>query len=513
MGLGRGAVVLPGQPDPPAAADWPRVLVDKVDKAVTDELHGHWLHRRPVVVELAMDAAELRAPEVEHREPWELDPTFEFTRERLQFVVWANNYDCRADGEPIWWWDRKAARVGPTDLAIDGGPHQPMAGVVHRESVELGRLTAVGDASPSADLAPDQLAAVSHVVGPARVIAPAGSGKTRILTERLRHLVRDRHVEPETVLAVAYNKRAADELVERTADLPGAHIRTVNALGLAICNARRRRETIDEREVRRIVDGLVEVRRAQNTDPLAPYLEALSAIRLGLVAPDAVEAAFPDADGVAAAFPRYCAVLDDRGWLDFDHQVYEAVRVLLRDPAARARAQGMARHLLVDEFQDLKPAELLLLRLIAAPGYDVFGVGDDDQVIYGYAGADPEFLVHFERYFPGASHHTLEVNYRCPPAVVAAARRLLSYNDVRIDKATRAAPGREEGDGEFVLRPGGAAAAVEQVGRWLDGGAGAQPHEVAVLARVNAALLPVQVTLSEQGIPVAAPLDERILTR
>jgi DNA helicase-2/ATP-dependent DNA helicase PcrA len=490
------------------------VRVDKVDKAVADELHDHWLHRRPVVVELAMDAAELRTPEVEDREPWALDPTFEFTRERLQFLVWANNYDGRAEGEPIWWWDRKAARIGTTDLPVDGGPHQPLAGVVHRESVDLGRLTLVGDAPPSADLAPDQLAAVSHIVGPARVIAPAGSGKTRILTERLRHLIRDRHVEPETVLAVAYNKRAADELVERTTDLPGAHIRTVNALGLAICNASGRRETIDEREVRRIVDGLVEVRRAQNTDPLAPYLEALSAIRLGLTDPDAVEAAFPDAEGVAAAFPRYCAILDDHGWLDFDHQVYEAIRVLLRDPAIRGRFQGMARHLLVDEFQDLKPAELLLLRLIAAPGYDVFGVGDDDQVIYGYAGADPEFLVHFERYFPGASPHALEVNYRCPPAVVDAVRHLLSYNDVRIDKATRAAPGREGREGELVLRHGGAEAAVAQVDRWLgDGGADAAPSDIAVLARVNAALLPVQVTLSERGVPVAAPLDERILTR
>ena len=73
-----------------------------------------------------------------------------------------------------------------------------------------------------------------------------------------------------------------------------------------------------------------------------------------------------------------------------------------------------AGRLLVDEFQDLTPAHLLLIRLLAAPGYDCFGVGDDDQVIYGYSGATPEFLIDFPRYFPGAAHHPLEVDCRCP---------------------------------------------------------------------------------------------------
>ncbi|MBW3659993.1 MAG: UvrD-helicase domain-containing protein, partial [Actinobacteria bacterium] len=80
---------------------------------------------------------------------------------------------------------------------------------VHRESVALGKLTPHGDAAPTDDLAPDQLAAVTHTSGPARVIAPAGSGKTRVLTARLRHLLRDRRYEPDIVTAVAYNTRAA----------------------------------------------------------------------------------------------------------------------------------------------------------------------------------------------------------------------------------------------------------------------------------------------------------------
>jgi DNA helicase II / ATP-dependent DNA helicase PcrA len=91
-------------------------------------------------------------------------------------------------------------------------------------------------------------------------------------------------------------------------------------------------------------------------------------------------------------------------------------------------------HLLVDEFQDLTPAFLLLVRLVAGPSQQVFGVGDDDQTIYSYAGATPDHLVDFDRWFPGAAHHALEVNYRCPPGVVDAVTRLLSHNRHRVDK-------------------------------------------------------------------------------
>ena len=154
-------------------------------------------------------------------------------------------------------------------------------------------------------------------------------------------------------------------------------------------------------------------------------------------------------------------------------------------PDVRRAFQREARHLLVDEFQDLTPAQLLLLRLVAAPAYDVFGVGDDDQVIYGYAGADPEFLINYDRYFPGGTHHALATNYRCPEPVVAATRNLLSYNRRRIDKEIVAAksgstptPSRCTVDRD--RRPERLAhAAVERVTAWLE--AGAQPHEIAVL--------------------------------
>src|SRR5262249_57971390 len=124
--------------------------------------------------------------------------------------------------------------------------------------------------------------------------------------------------------------------------------------------------------------------------------------------------------------------LRERDAADFDEQVTAAIERLLADPAFRRRSQRFARVLLVDEFQDLTPAHMLLIRLLSGPAGAVFGVGDDDQTIYGYAGATPRWLVDFHRWFPGSADHALEVNYRCPAPGVDAATHLLRPNSPRV---------------------------------------------------------------------------------
>ncbi|HYX44691.1 MAG TPA: ATP-dependent DNA helicase UvrD2 [Acidimicrobiales bacterium] len=542
--LGRGLVVAPGGEVPPGWEGVERARVD--DAALADPgpalsvLHPAWAGRRRVVVELAVDAAELRRPESERRPAHQLDPSFEFRRERLHFLVWANNYDGRTPAQPPVWWhgvravrDRGAAEGGPADVVLpdgrpawcDGGPRQPVAvpePVVHRDSIDAGFLTPATDRPPTAPLAPDQLAAVTHPGGPARILAPAGSGKTRVLTERLRHLVADRNHEAELLTAVAYNVKAADELRERTADLAGLRgpnavvgptIRTLNSFGLAICTMVSAPRVIEEREARSLLETVVKVRRRTNADPLAPYLDALSLTRLGLVDPEEAEARIPDAAGVAAAFPTWRALLAERNLVDFDEQIYRALSSCLADPHLRARARATARTLLVDEFQDLTPAHVLLLRLVAGPAASVFGVGDDDQVIYGYAGADPGFLIDFPRYFPAAATYQLSVNYRCPPAVVSAVGRLLGYNRRRVAKSIAARPGRDEVDGELAVERVSdlAPAARERVVAWL--AEGVPLAHVAVLARVNSVLLPVQVLLTEAGVGCTRAVGPEVLSR
>jgi DNA helicase II / ATP-dependent DNA helicase PcrA len=578
IALGRGAVVDPGAPTPDGFAGAPRVRIDDDVLATPDHLaaflHERWLRRERVLIELAVDTDALRQPEVTPLAPHQVPDDHTFARERLQFLTWANTYDLRG-GAPRWWHGILASRrtaagaAGPVgDIVlpdgrpawVDGGPRGPLERrltgaddlpLVHRESIGLGRLTELGDAAPVAALAPDQYAAVTHRAGAARIIAPAGSGKTRVLTARLRHLLRDRGVEPQLVTAVAYNTRAAAEMRERTRDLD-ASIRTLHSLALWIGNLDERREVIDEREVRSLLDRMVTTAKIPNQDPFQPYLEALSEVRLALRDPAEVEAARGDVDGFAELFDRYREELARRRVVDFDEQIYRAIELLLTRPDLRGTAQRAGTHLLVDEFQDLTPAFLLLVRLVAGPSMQVFAVGDDDQTIYSYAGATPRYLVDFDRWFPGAADHPLEVNYRCPPAVVDSAVSLLSHNRTRVPKTIRAgqaddragptddragqADDRVEPDddrgGQLADRGGQpddrggqpadrstltvaagemAGTAVTAIAAAID--AGAAPAQLAVLARVNSALLPVQVALTDAGVAHTGPLDTAVLGR
>jgi DNA helicase-2/ATP-dependent DNA helicase PcrA len=520
--LGRSVVVAPGQEPPPAWQGCRRA------EGGTDELEQAWRDRTPLVVEVGDDPAP---DEVEQGPVWSLAPSFSFPGERRAQATFANAVDAR-HGRARWYLADEAVRLGagaggPADVVLadgtpafcDGGPLEwrgPIGGaaVVPRLALLAGSLVPFGVNATDAALAPDQRAAVLHPGAAARIIAPAGSGKTRVLTERARHLLRRWHLPGRAITLVAYNKRAADEMRERTPDLPDLQVRTLNALGLSLLTRSAPLTTVDESEVRRILDTLVDLPRRANTDPAVAWIEALSAVRLGLQAPAEVEGEFGgDVDGLPEVFDRYRRLLAERRLVDFDEQVYRAIEVLLTDPAARRSARSACRALLVDEFQDLTPAHLLLIRLLAGPEGAVFGVGDDDQTIYGYSGASPEWLIDFRRFFPGAGEHPLQVNYRCPVTVVEAARTLLTHNHRRVPKRILPAPGRARGENELeVLTSDDAlAATVDRVAGLVS--SGAAPGDIAVLTRVNASLAPVQVALVHRRVPVRPAVDVSYLSR
>jgi DNA helicase-2/ATP-dependent DNA helicase PcrA len=538
--LGRGIVVRPGAPVPTGLGDAAVVTIDAATLdgpaalgTIVDRLHRSWVRRERLVVVWDLPDDALSVDERSDEPPWRLDAGFLFPLERLRFLVFTNNYDARS-GDPRWWWAYKAQRslgatpggladvVMPdgTSVWIDGGPREALpplaAPVISGESVDAGRAGAVPAPGPPGDgaLAADQLDAVAHRVGPARVIAPAGSGKTRTLAARLRHLVDERGVEPELITAVAYNNRAAAELRNRLG-ADRSMVRTIHSLGWEILNeAHPGLDLIDEGEVRNRLGRLVSVPRRANADPLGPYVEALDQVRAGLADPDDVEAERDDIPGFASVFEEFRRRLYRRGRVDHGEQVYGAIEALLRDPALRSRWQHRNRHLLVDEFQDLTPAYLLLIRLVASPQLQVFGVGDDDQVIYGYAGADPAFLIDFERFFPGAGAHALGVNYRCPAPVVTATGHLLGYNRRRIEKTIRPDRAGDGGGALDVVRLDGrsmAVAAADRIAAWLE--AGVPASDIAVLTRVNSSLIPVKAALVERGVPTADLLDAGSLQR
>ncbi len=564
--LGRGVVVADGGQVPDGfPVDALRIRID--DDVVAHpspavaRLHLAWVRREPVVIELATANATLRAPETSTVHPWLLPHGFTFERERLHFLTWANTYDARG-GAPIWWHGELARRRGgdPSDVAdvridgtdawADGGPRGPVVatpgarpthlldgvGLVHRESIQLGRPRLLGDPGTSDTaleaLAPDQQAAVRHETGSARIIAPAGSGKTRVLTARLRHLQDDLHVEPALITAVAYNTRAAAEMRTRLGQTGTRTIRTFHSLGKWVCDLDERRDVIDERQQRSILDRLVRTGRVPNTDPFQPYLDALSLVRLGLV--DPVRAGLElELDDFDETFHEYRAELARRHLIDFDEMVFRAIEILLSRADIREQVGRQTTHLLVDEFQDLTPAFHLLTRLVAAPSLQVFGVGDDDQVIYGYAGADPDYLIDFAADFPGAGDHPLTVNYRCPPLVVRRVATLLGHNDRRVDKVITSGRAGAGDDADSIdatpdadlggpdadtdvevheVETGAMAARTVAIARDRLA-AGAAATDIAVLARVNASLMPVQVSLALADLPHTKVLDVSVLQR
>ena len=530
--LGRNALVAPGQPVPPPwdAAERLRVTASTLaDPSGACAQLGQAAHeRRRLVVELDADFDQPPAS-ASTAQPFELGPRFGFELDELHHLVWANAVDLRDASRPTWSALDLAVAAGASarppgstgdvvlpdgsTVWIDAGPFrhiEPIDGVpvLHTVSIEHRSFTAPGPNRSSADLAPDQLAAVTHPGGAARIIAPAGSGKTRVLTERARHLLQQWNVPAGALSLVAFNKRAQEEMRERTPDLPRLHVRTLNSIALAIVNGtapfaaqERTWRTIDEPDVRRIIGDLVSFPKKRNSDPVAPWIEALSLIRLGLVAPEQAEQQYDgDVDGLVDVWPAYRARLERQGVVDFDDQIYRALLVLLTQPDARHIAQRACRLLLVDEFQDLTPAHLLLVRLLSAPGGAVFGVGDDDQTIYGYNGADPAWLIDFAALFPGAGEHPLEVNYRCPAGTVEVVDRLLRHNRRRVSKTIRAAS-TDPGGWSVDRAVDPVAASRSAVERAIAGGA--RPGDIAVLARVNASLAPIQVALASARVPIA----------
>jgi len=530
--FGRSLVVSQGSVIPEPWASAPTYAIDEALlenppqlELVISELHRLWSERAPFVAQLFVDPSTLREPQTTRLAPWELGGGFTFLIERLQFVVWRNSYDGRTD-ELIWWWARKAQNLGAelnttTDTLvngveywIDGGPRGTAPegiDTIHVESIELGELLVepmdVRDAA-AAGLDKDQAAAVLAPLPSARIIAPAGSGKTRTMVARVGHLVNEQKVQRSLVTVLAYNKKAQLELEERLgSDGHGLHVRTFHSLAFSIVTRALGHPpaVLNEADVRSLISGLARTIPRPNVDPIAPFIEAATEVRLGLVAPAEVELSRDDVPDFRNVFDQLREHMQSKRALDFEEMVYRAIEILLRQPEQRSHWQRYCRHVLVDEFQDLTPAFLLLLRLVASPGLQVFSVGDDDQTIYGYIGADPAYLIDYSDLFPGAVLRSLQTNYRCPVPVVKAASHLLTHNSKRVDKEIAAGPDALDGPESLGVQLHSSSriadAAANQIEDWIAGGS--LPSQIAVLTRVNTALLPMVAALGLRDIQVA----------
>jgi DNA helicase II / ATP-dependent DNA helicase PcrA len=400
--LGRDVVVRPGAVALPGWEACRRVTVDSAALAEPDALVAtlQAAAAESLVIEVADDVpAAIGLPgsppdEVDRSEQYALGPGHTFLYDELHHLVWSNAIDARDPAAPRWWLLDAAVGLGarpagdgpstgdvtlPDGSAawLDGGPVRYLAGadgvaVLHAVQVEHRRLDVPLGNVTTAELAPDQLAAVTHDGGSARIIAPCRFRQDPGAHRAARHVLGAWRLAPGAVGLVAFNKRAQEEMRERTVDLRALDVRTLNAIALAIVNGNapfapqpRQWRTIDEPDVRRILQRFVQTPRKLNVDPLAPWIDALSLVRLGMVDPVEVEARYGgDVDGLAEVWPQYRDALERQGVVDFDDQVRRAIDILLTQPGARRAAQRACRMLLVDEFQDLTPAHVLMLRLL-----------------------------------------------------------------------------------------------------------------------------------------------------
>jgi DNA helicase II / ATP-dependent DNA helicase PcrA len=370
------------------------------------------------------------------------------------------------------------------------------------------------------ELNPPQREAVTTVDGPLLVLAGAGSGKTRVITYRIGHLL-DRGVPPSQILAVSFTNKAADEMRQRVDKLAGARARgctlsTFHALGLSIL--KQEKAALGLPTGFTIYDasdqlGTVKeiLRRLYQSDDDRRYdakaiLFRISGAKNKFVSPEEYAEGI-GADGheydltAADVYPEYQQALRSFHALDFDDLICETVRLLDRDDDVRARWASRFRFVMVDEYQDTNRAQSLLLNHLVREHNNVCVVGDDDQSIYGWRGAEAGHILEFDRHFPGAKIVKLEENYRSTPHILDAANAVIANNKKRHDKRLwTARPPRDklqmvacedaDGEAEFVAGEIEALCATR----------GYRPRDFAVLYRSNIQSRPIEEALRAQSL-------------
>ena len=299
-------------------------------------------------------------------------------------------------------------------------------------------------------LNPDQRAAVEAMTGPVLVLAGAGTGKTRALTTRIAHLLNTGTARPNEILAVTFTNKAAREMKNRIGGLVGQVIEGMPWLGtfhsLCVKILRRHAELVDLKSNFTILDTddqirlLKQILRAENIDDkrwpartLAGHIDRWK--NRGLL-PDAVPAAESSQFNHMGAelYAQYQARLRTLNACDFGDLLLHVVKIFQNHDDVLQRYQNWFRFILVDEYQDTNVAQYLWLRLLASGHKNICVVGDDDQSIYGWRGAEVGNILRFEKDFPGAVVVRLEQNYRSTPHILGAASSVIAGNATRLGK-------------------------------------------------------------------------------
>jgi len=367
-------------------------------------------------------------------------------------------------------------------------------------------------------LNPAQLTAVRHVHGPLLVIAGAGSGKTRVITAKIAHLIRECGLPPRRIHAVTFTNKAAREMRERTreelrgGDARGLSVSTFHTLGLTILREEHARVGLRPRFS--ILDAndsaalLAEVlRKSPQATELPVILARISAWKgLGLTpeaaVADAADAADADTQAAAKAWAEYQRALLACNAVDFDDLITLPLRALAEHEDCRAAWNERVGYLLVDEYQDTNAAQYRLVRMLTGDRARFTAVGDDDQSIYAWRGAAPQNLALLREHYPALAVVALEQNYRSTGNILKAANALIAHNAHVFEKRLWSAHG--PGEDLRVIEASDEDAEAERVvadllHRRLLNGLGFE--DFAILYRGNHQSRPLEKRLREAEVP------------
>jgi DNA helicase-2/ATP-dependent DNA helicase PcrA len=375
-------------------------------------------------------------------------------------------------------------------------------------------------------LNPQQRQAVESVDGPLLILAGAGSGKTRVITYRIVHLIENKGIEPDSILAVTFTNKASAEMAERVGSMLGGRTlrkpliatfhsfcvrvlrRDIEELKIGGAGYKKDFAIYDESDQQAVVKGVMR-RLGLDDKQLKPsaVLSRISWAKNHMLDPQELylQSADPITEKVAHIFEEYRKELRKSNALDFDDLLLETVRLLKSSAATRERYQRRYQYMLIDEYQDTNRPQYELIKLLAGPQHNVCVVGDEDQSIYSWRGADIRNILEFEKDFPEARIIRLEQNYRSTQAILEAASAVVSNNLKRKGKTLWTA--RQGGNNiGYYEAPDGeneSLFAADYISRYLKKmkEEGAEDVRVAVLYRLNSQSRLIEEAMRRYQLP------------
>ena len=358
--------------------------------------------------------------------------------------------------------------------------------------------------------------AIKHGNGPCMVLAPPGSGKTLIVTERTRYLIEESGVRPDQILVITFTRYAAREMKERFERLTAGKNYPVTfgtfhsifygilkcAYGIGANNLMSEKESsvlLQEVLDQTDIESTPEVEDEEEL--VRELLREVGMVKNGLCHLKDFHSKYFTQDEFAEVFRSYEHQKKELKKFDFDDMLVQCYALFRKKPEILQGWQKRFQYILIDEFQDINRVQYEVIRMLAAPRYNLFVVGDDDQSIYGFRGAKPELMLYMKQEFPSLRTISLTVNYRSTEFITGAAARVILHNDTRFYKRVQSFRGRgqnvhvqevldEQEEAQYV---------TEEIQKKLD--QGIKPGEIAVLFRAAVQARMISEILSEHRIP------------